>query len=300
MQRLFATTATKSIPQAYSDDGEYPEPDSGEDPHSDRYPNTPQDFEAVRLRLARDGNAPMRAPGSSPGGDLSTKSSAMAPAHDASHSTQVTVSTGSRCPLIPEIDKKRWDRIRQRRNAQERTSHLEAIWQRAHATTHFDKVAIGATIRNLALTYQTPLTVQWGTLPESTRSSLVSSAVRDPILGQRYGFTQDDLQFLFRKICRDYCRNRKTSLKFQEKRHDIQGRALEGGTDAVAQLRQRRTVRTRIAQSLLAGGSNHGEDPRDEKVSLFDSGRRGGGLRLRSVLRALQLYPRALSSQPPR
>ena len=48
---------------------------------------------------------------------------------------------------------------------------------------------------------------------------------------------------------------------------------------------------------VLAGGSNHGEDLRDEKVSLFDSGRRGGGLRLRSILRAPQLYPKTLSSQ---
>ena len=48
---------------------------------------------------------------------------------------------------------------------------------------------------------------------------------------------------------------------------------------------------------VLAGGSNHGEDPSDEKVSLFDSGRRGGGLRLHSVLRAPQQYTKALSSQ---
>ena len=50
---------------------------------------------------------------------------------------------------------------------------------------------------------------------------------------------------------------------------------------------------------LLSGSYKHGKNLRDEKVSLFDSGRRSSSLRLRSVLRALQLYPKALSSEAP-
>ena len=49
-----------------------------------------------------------------------------------------------------------------------------------------------------------------------------------------------------------------------------------------------------LPYTLLARSSNHGEDQRDEKVSLFDSGHRGGGLRLLSVLQAPQMYPRTL------